>query len=395
MSRKIVWILVAAVLGAVVGGVLGYGPLLRYKAGGVFGMEMSLAEYQRFTERADAPATLQQLARVVPLPTLTAEEMAQLETEIGQGQWHSPIPKISKADASEVPDALLQLNLNSKDKSSIDNPDDSVDRSRERERAMRVFLGVRLTYVAHNAARAAQLATWLGTYFREVAAHEALRGLVHRWAVDGREFADNAPVQRLQYAFAIEQAQARAKALKDIVASYPEAVRRDSPRVVDVTKGSERFMSPMAQLVGAESKVIDIQEKLQKLDRQSDQQTFAKPLIVEAEAALAKAPGGSDSVARVSAAIATFAGTAKTDAEKEMLASMAADVSQISGRFLSQAQFIAAPSVSSLPERPGPRMVIALGAVLAALLAAAIAWRDLLIKLLWEDDRDQKKEKAA
>lgn len=393
MTRKIVWVLVAAVLGAVLGGVLGYGPLLRYKAGGVFGMEMGLAEYQQFTERADAPATLQQLARVMPLPALTAKEMGQLETEVSQGQWHTPIPKVNKADASSVPDALLQLNLNNK--SNKDNLDDSVDRRRERERALRVFLGVRLTYVAHNAARAAQLATWLGRYFREVAAHEALRSQVRRWAADGREFADSAPVQRLQYAFDIEQAQARAKALKGIVASYPEAARHDSPQVVDVTKGSERFMSPMAQLVGAESEVINIQEKLQKLDRDSDQQAFAKPLIAEAETVLAKAPGGSDSVARVSEAIAKFAGMAKTDAEKEMLASMAADVSQISGRFLSQAQFIAVPAVPSLPERPSPRMVIVLSAVLAALLAAAIAWRGFLIKLLWEDDRDQEKEKAA
>ena len=74
---------------------------------------------------------------------------------------------------------------------------------------------------------------------------------------------------------------------------------------------------------------------------------------------------------------------------------MASDVSQIGARFLSLSQFIAVPATRTRPERPIPNMVIALVAVLAALLAAAFAWRSLLIQLLWEDDRDERTEKAA
>ena len=57
--------------------------------------------------------------------------------------------------------------------------------------------------------------------------------------------------------------QTRAAALKKIVAAYPNAARRDSQQVVDVRKDNEKFMSPMSQLVGAESEVIDIRERLQ------------------------------------------------------------------------------------------------------------------------------------
>ncbi|MBU6503032.1 MAG: hypothetical protein KGQ35_09210 [Burkholderiales bacterium] len=374
MSRKILWVVMAAVLGAVLGGVVGYGPLLRYKASGVFDMEMSPAEYQRFTEVADSPANLHQMAAAMPVPELDGKGMERLETEISQGGWHTSISKISAPDVQTTPGALLQPAASDK---------------------RYALLGVRLTYVAHSATRAAQLATWLGAYFREVAAHEALRDRIRRWAVDSREFADTASVQRLQYAFDIKQAQARAKALKGLVASYPDAAQRDNPQVVDVRKGNEKFMSPMAQMVGAESEVISIQEKLQRLDRQGDQHVFTDPLIAEVAALVNKVPGGSDSVAQVSQAIAQFAGNAKTDAEKEAIAVMASDVSRIRERFLSQAQFIAIPSAPGAPERPSPRMVIVLGAVLAALLAAALAWRSLLIKLLWEDDRDQKTEKAA
>ncbi|OOG50606.1 hypothetical protein [Polaromonas sp. C04] len=374
MNRKIGLVVIAAVLGAVLGGVLGYGPLLRYKSEGVLGMELAPAEYKRFTELANTPASLRQMAGVVPLPGLTANEMQQLETVVGQGQWHTPIPKISKADTKDVPDALLQLDQYNKD-----------DSPQEQERKLRVYLGLRLSYTAHDPAQAAQVAMWMGSYFKEVATREALRDQVYRWAADSRRFADRAAERKLKYAFDIDQAQTRAKALKVIVASYPEAARRESQQVVDVRKDNEKFMTPMAQLVGAESEVIGIKENLQRLDREIEQQAFAKALIAEAEAAVGKAQSGSDSVTRVSGVITQLAKTAKTDAEKEKLSSMAADVSQISARFLSQAQFVATPSVPSRPERPSPRMVIALGALLAALLAAAFAWRGLLRQMLWEE----------
>ncbi|QDL39128.1 hypothetical protein [Rhodoferax sediminis] len=390
MNRKIGVVVIAAVLGAVLGGVLGYGPLLRYKSEGVLSMEMGPAEYKRFTELADAPATVRQMAGVVPLPGLNAQEMERLETDVGQGQWHSPIPKISKADAKDIPDVLLQPDQDARDsRDSRDNRNGSEDRQRERERKLMVYLGLRLTYTAHDATRAAQVATWLGSYFKEVAAREALRDQVFRWAADSRQFADRATERKLKYEFDIEQAQARAKALKVIVASYPEAARRESQQVVDVRKDNEKFMTPMAQLVGAESEVIGIKENLQRLDREIEQQAFAKALIDEAEAAVGKAQSGSDSVTRVSGVITQLAKTAKTDAEKEKLSSMAADVSQISARFLSQAQFVATPSVPSRPERPSPRMVIVLGALLAALLAAAFAWRGLLRQMLWEEGNNK------
>jgi hypothetical protein len=374
MGKKLLLVLVAALIGGAIGAALGYGPLLHYRSEGTFGVQMTLPEYQRFTEIADSPAILHRLAGVVPLPALTPKETAQLDAAVSQGRCHTPVPRISKADAQNLPDALLQLDANAK---------------------RYVFTGVKVAYVAHDPARAAQLATWLGGYFREVAAHEALHERVRRWAAEAREFADDAPVRRLQYAFDIAQAQARAKALKGIVANYPEAARRDSPQGVEMTQGGPRFMSPMAQLVGAESEVIGIQEKLQKLDRESDQRAFVKPLVAEADAVLDKAPGGSDAVAQVTDAITRFASQARNDADKEILASMAAEVSRIRARLLTQAQFIAAPSIPGVPERPSPRTVILLCALLAALLTAAFVWRSLLIKLRWEDDRDEKTEKAA
>ena len=145
----------------------------------------------------------------------------------------------------------------------------------------------------------------------------------------------------------------------------------------------------MSQLVGAESEVIDIRERLQKLDREIEQQSFVKLLVVEADTAANSAQSGNDSVRQLSGVITEASKKVKTEAEREKLLSLAADLSQITARFLTQAQFVAKPSVPALPERPTPLMMSLLSGLLATFLAALFLWRRLIIDLLWRDEGDK------
>lgn len=375
MEKKIIAVVVAAAVGAGVGAVLGHGPLLRYKTEGVLSMEMGATEYKRFAELAKDASAIRQFVDALPPPGLNREGLDQLVRNVTKGEWHKPVPKVSKADAKELPDILLQL-------------------EQERERAqgkaaVTVYLGLRLTHAASDPVEAANVATWLGEYFKDVATREAVRDQVLRWTAETRQFSDRALERKLKYEFDIQQAQTRAISLKKIVASYPESARREAQQVVDVRKDNEKFMSPLAQLVGAESEMIEIREKVLKLDREIEQQTFAKAMVGDAEAAVNQARSGSESVLKLSTVITDFAKRVKTEAEREKLLSLAADVSQITARFLSQAQFVAKPSVPASPERPRPLMVMALGGLLFALLAAAFAWRSLIRKMLWQEDGEK------
>ena len=112
-------------------------------------------------------------------------------------------------------------------------------------------------------------------------------------------------------------------------------------------------------------------------------------MLEDVEEALKQARSGSESVLKLSAVFIEFGKKVKTEAERERLLSLAADLSQISGRFLTQAQFIAKPFLPSYPERPSPFFVIALGALLSALLAAVFVWRKLIIRMLRQDDADK------
>lgn len=371
MNKRVAAVLVAVLLGAGVGAGLGYGPLLRYKSEGVLSMEIGTAEYKRFAELAKDAHTVRQFLGVTPPQGLDPSQIEKLVRDLPRGEWLKPVPKVSKVDAKELPDLLLQM-------------EQEREKTQNKDGKAAVYLGVSLNYSAGEPRQAADVATWLGTYFKEVATREAVRDLVSRWAAENWQFSDRALERKLKWEFDIEQAQNRVTALKKVISSYPDAARRESQQVVDVRKDNEKFMSPMAQLVGAESEMIDIREKLQKLEREMAQQAFAKALIGETQTALGQARSGSESVLKLADVIVRFDKEAKTEAQREKLSSLAADVSSISARFLSQAQFIAQPSVPSRPERPRPLMVIALAAVLAGALAAAFLWRDALVRMLRE-----------
>ncbi len=370
MFKKLIFVLVVAVAGAGLGGALGYGPLLRYKTEGVISMDMGTSEYKRFIELANDVNTFDRFARLTPPPGLDAEGVKQMGQSIQKGQWHKPVPKVSKADAKELPDVLIEME---KDR----------DNTSELHKA---YLGLRLTHTAADPIEAAIVAAWLGSYVKDVAASEAVREQVAGWKLDNLQFTDRAREQKLKYGFAIEQAQIRAAALKDIVIAYPELIRREGSQVVDIRRENERFISPRAQLVGAESEIIEIRQKVGRIDRELEQQVFTQGLLKEIEESLKQARSGSQAVLGLSAVLSQYGSKVKSDAEREKLLSLTADLSQISSRFLSQAQFITPPSIPVQPERPGPLLVIALGALLSALLAAAFVWRKSIVKLLTQDD---------
>jgi hypothetical protein len=73
--------------------------------------------------------------------------------------------------------------------------------------------------------------------------------------------------------------------------------------------------------------------EIKRLDREIEQEAFINPLLADAETALAKAPSGSGSVIRLSAAIRTVSDKVKTEGERERLSSLAPDLSQITARF--------------------------------------------------------------
>jgi hypothetical protein len=379
MQKKIIILLIAASAGAGLGALLGYGPMLRYKSEGVLNMDMGTSEYKRFTELANDANSIAQFLKLNPSPQIQGDENANLVKSVVKGEWHKPVAKVSKLDSKELSDAVLQM-----ERDSEKERDSSLGKEGVKSRkAASVYLGLRLSYVASDPQTAADVTTWLGNYFKEVATRETVREQVSRWSGDNLQFSDRALEQKLKYEFEIEQAKNRVLALKKIITAYPGTSTRESSQVVDVRKDNEKFMSPTAQLVGSESEIINISEKIQKLNREIEQTAFASALLSDANSALKQVQSGTESVNKLAAILTTHSKKIKTDAEREKLLSYTADLSQISARFLSQAQFIAQPSVPIRPERPTPLMfMVLMGGLFAVLTALYICWSKMYRMLI-------------
>lgn len=373
MTKKLIVVFLMTCLGSGGGALLGYGPLLRYKTDGVVSVDMGTTEYKRFTELANDVTTLQKYLMLVPMPGMDTRQFAEIAKIVAQGKWHSPVPRVSKADTKELSSLSLQM-------------EQDREKERDSENPLPVYLGLRVTYSTGEPEQTAKVAIWLGGYALDVAANAAVRYKVSRWKAENWKFSDRALAKKLRFEFAIEQAQTRAARLTKVVASYPELTRREGSQVVDVRKDNEKFMSPLAQLIAAESEIIDIRQELQTLDRELEKQTFAQTLIKEIEPAMAQARDGSEAIAILSALISSFEKKVKSPAEREGLLSLMTDLSDISGRFLSQAQFISQPPIPTQPERPAPLLVIVIAALISALLAAAFVWRKLIFNMLKQDD---------
>lgn len=381
MQKKIITLVISAVVGTSVGALVGYGPMLRYKSEGVLNIEMGTSEYKRFTELANDANAIGQFIKVSPPVLADSNDLDTLVKVVTKGEWHKPVAKVNKLDAKELSDAVLQMERDiEKEKETILAKEGVKNR-----KPTTVYLGLRLNYLADEPQRAADVTTWLGNYFKEVATREAVREQLSRWSADNLQFLDRALEQKLKYEFEIEQAKNRVASLKKIIALYPDGTNRSSNQVVDVRKDNEKFISPTAQLVGSESEIIDITEKIKKLNREMEQQKFAAVILQDAKVALQQTQSGSESVSKLAEVLTKNSKKINTDAEREKLLSYTADLSQISARFLNQAQFIAQPSVSTRPERPTPLMYTVFMGMLFSLFAAAYIWRKALVNIIKQE----------
>jgi hypothetical protein len=387
MNKKIITVAIATALGICVGALIGYGPMLRYKSEGVLSMEMGTAEFKRFSELATDETSIRQFIAISPPANLNDKEIERLVSNIVKGEWFKPVAKINKTDAKELPDIVLQMEKEvekDKEKDKEKEKEKSQDKNVKKANVgVLAYLGLKVTNFNADPNLAAQVATWMGGYFKDVAAHEATREQVSRWTAESKQFSDRALEQKLKYQFDIDQTKERALALKKILASYPDPVgSREGRQIVEVRKDNEKFLSPMAQIIAAESEMITIKEKIQKLNREIEQQVFAASIIKNAETSLKEGRGGLEVMGKLNAIVTEQGKNVKNDAEREKLLSLKADLSQITARFISQAEFIAQPSIPSRAERPTPAMYMALLGFLFAVLAMVYSWRIELLQLM-------------
>src|SRR5262249_33486762 len=70
--------------------------------------------------------------------------------------------------------------------------------------------------------------------------------------------------------------------LEKLNAAYPQASRGDSRQVVSIADGGARYLTPVAQLVGASSEAISIRDSIRESERKIRQATWTRSVFDEA-----------------------------------------------------------------------------------------------------------------
>lgn len=384
MKSGMLRVAVAALVGAGVAYILGTTVFLNFKSEGLLNADLTVSEYKRITESLSAPASAKSRLEAFPSQILTEEDLVNISNGSAP-KWYAPVARVSKAEAKDLPDAVLKLEFDKEKPSDLVRPfkDGQPD-------LMRPYSGIRITAKTADPQRSAALVKWLGEYFRDSAAKELLRTEIFEWVASNQAYLIRAQEDRIRLVYEQEQSQVRANSLRKVLSQYPELAKIDTRTIVDVRKDNEKFVSPGGQLVAAEVEMINLKETQTRLERQVLQSEFIAPYLGASEKFLTTSKSGVDLVSKLNELTKSYMQKVQTEAQREVLLSKAAKIAEISARFFSRTQFISPPSVPDRAEAPRPNMLAAIGGLLLGLLTLMWLLRHRIIASFKDDKLNAK-----
>jgi len=135
------------------------------------------------------------------------------------------------------------------------------------------MLGLELTADARTEAVAQDCVGLLAGYYINAVVRERIRAWALAGNVDAQSLEKGVQADILRAELDIELYRRRADDMKAVLTRYPDASRMDSRQVVSVSPsdGGERYLSPLAQLVGAESAISQRREMIRRWQRELKQ----------------------------------------------------------------------------------------------------------------------------
>jgi hypothetical protein len=331
-----------------------------YRGEGVLQMPtVSLADYKRYSiALLDGPSFVAFLGtRKDFSPDEVDRIRSKLPTGDGISPWVRPAFGFGKGDVKDVPDPGKMENQ---------------------------FVGAEIQVEARSPEIARKLADAVGEYVGDVMIRGRVLDFVGTNLNDTRIALGKLENESLQNQFLLVQQQKRLEDMRDINRRYPEASRESPRQVVSLDKGGARFFSPVAQVVGVESYIAEINETVRKLARDREKLETDLAYLTRARNEIDKATLGRQKLSLLESAIEETkrAKDASRDAVRESFNTATLNVGQI--RYLASdgLRFVSPPVVREPRYGRELATVAAAAAVggllLAALVALALAWGESL-----------------
>lgn len=146
------------------------------------------------------------------------------------------------------------------------------------------LIGLQLSAGARNGALASEMVEVMARYYTGAVLRERIR----TWVIDGRVEAQGTTqmlrgeIIRAQLEMSL--AARRVADMQAVIARHPEAARMESRQVVNVNEneGGDRYLSPVAQMVGAETRISQQKELILRLERRIQQRELLANFFGEA-----------------------------------------------------------------------------------------------------------------
>ncbi len=189
--------------------------------------------------------------------------------------------------------------------------------------------------------------------------------------------------------FNIAQEERRAAILRDIIARTPEAALSDNRQIVSLEKGSERFLSPAAQLVATEIQIADMKLADIRRERERIASALKRGYYCQAQQTLQQPNTGRAFLSEIgNIQTAVFQSHDRSiDIVEQTWNELDVERTNWANTYLQAMRFAASPEGTELKERK-PRL--ALGLVFGGLLGGMLGMLGALVSARWRVDNEAK-----
>lgn len=313
---------------------------------------VSIPEYRRVRALIASPANFTAFARRSGVAEPIQQRVrAYLATEKGAAELIAPVYSQTRGDLRDVGETKL-------------------------DRHEPVVSALRISFKAGTPEAAVAGAKVLADYVKDTLLRDAIRTQLITKAAVARSIKLSADAEIIERRFAITQLEATVRDLSRVVQQYPASSRLEERQVVSVEGGGDKYLSPIAQIVAAQSRLSETRRYLERLARIARQADVALRFL-EAADPTAKNPTLTsiaicDQLIELARA-RLDAPDAKDDAAQAQLLELLTWLSDLRSIHIDQIRLVAEPA---MPERPQPPTRIqtgASGALLGLFLALAAA----------------------
>jgi hypothetical protein len=363
--RNLIIVVVATLMAAVIGFVIGYFVLLSYKSTGLVRFPMSAPDVKPFLEMTKDPQTLRQFISEQNLKDEQGFfEEHLLDTVVRQPKkWIEAIPRLGKQDIKDL----------------------GLDQSKPQSEDV---IGFRISGEHRDPAVALALTRLQIRYALQVQIKESMEKWVRETQLTSVGRLERYEASKLRANREIEEIQNRLKEFRRVMQLYPESARIDTKPFLSLEKGSERYLPIPNQMAVAELRLVDIREQLAREEREKKkdelQLSFVKQ-IAGSKLREASIRGWLDeSISIIQKRVESL-----TD-ERERIAAfdLLSNFQGLRVSYIDGVSYILQPQLAERPQRPSPKLVSAILGLLGALLAVMFITREFWYKLIFDNEAE-------